>query len=105
MQETKFSPRLINPFLIEETGVTFSELIDKVRKSQLDHSRRRDLVSAINRYTRMTETIPSEAYVRVPEIRQKLLEIAPAKSQMSLKTWSNVKSNLLAAIELAGAGP
>jgi hypothetical protein len=105
MPETKSFPRLINPFLVEETGVTFSELIEKVRSSELDHARRRDLLSAVNRYVAMTGTIPSKAFVRVPEIRQKLLEIEPAKSQISAKTWSNLKSNLLAAIELAVAGP
>jgi hypothetical protein len=83
MKETKSSPQLINPFLIEESGMTFSELIEKVRSSELDHSRRRDLLSAINRYVTMTERIPSKAFVRVPEIRQKLLEIEPAKSQIS----------------------
>lgn len=104
VQETNSSPLLVNPFRVEGTGLTFADLIEQLRNSGLDHARKRDLISAINRYVAMTETNPGKTTTRVPEIRQKLLEIEPAKHHVTPKTWSNLKSNLLSAIELAG-GP
>jgi hypothetical protein len=43
--------------------------------------------------------------VCVSEIRETLDKIEPAKVHLSPKSWSNLRSNLLAAIELAKIGP
>jgi integrase len=105
VNEPHIQSSYVNPFLVREGAITFSELIEKIRASTLPASRRRDILSAINRYLKETASFADTQEVRVPDVRQKLLKLEPAKLDISPKTWSNLKSNLLAGIELGHSGP
>jgi hypothetical protein len=105
MTQPQMQTPFVNPFLAAAETITFSQVIDKVRASRLPASRRRDILSAIRRYLKETSSFADKEKVRVPNVRQKLLKLEPAKLDISPKTWSNLKSNLLAGIELGRAAP
>ena len=94
-----------NPFIVSAPEITFARLVETVRGCRLSTTRKRDLVSAVNRYLHVTGLHAASASVCVSDIRETLEKIEPAKFHLSPKSWSNLKSNLLAAIELAKIGP
>jgi hypothetical protein len=85
VNEPHIQSSYVNPFLVREGAITFSELIEKIRASTLPASRRRDILSAINRYLKETASFADTQEVRVPDVRQKLLKLEPAKLDISPK--------------------
>src|SRR5262245_28767044 len=67
---------------------------------ELSPDRRRDLRSAIMRVSDVLQTPPALLPASLAELRPRLDRVAPAAHGLSLKTWQNIRSNLIAAIKL-----
>jgi integrase len=64
--------------------------------------RRRDMVSAINRICEMAGTTPASVRAEPPFLRDMLSRIRPAAHGVSAKSYSNQRSLLAGALQLAG---
>ena len=83
-----------------ETGADLLQLVDD--GDDLTKGRRRDLKSAINRICEMARVAPAALPTNPVALRPILRKIRPAAHGVSPKTWSNLKSLLGAALQLAG---
>jgi integrase len=68
----------------------------------LTATRRRDTVSAIKRICEMAHTTPESVPAEPPVLREMLSRIRPAAHGISAKSYSNLKSLLASALQLAG---
>jgi integrase len=81
---------------------TLAEVQHRVESSDLSPTRKRDLISAVSRFSKMAG-VPPTAFVATPEaIRPILATIRPAAHGITKATYAKVRSNLVAALELAG---
>ena len=64
-------------------------------------TRRRDMVSAVNRICEMAGTTPANMPAEPPRLREMLSRIHPAAHGVSAKSYSNLRSVLGAALQLA----
>jgi hypothetical protein len=81
---------------------TLGDVLEFVETGTLSPSRRRDLVSAIRRIAEMAGATPSCTSVEVSVLRSMLTSIRPARHDVTKKTFSNLRSSFVAALELAG---
>jgi integrase len=84
------------------TVTTLADALALVEQAGLTGTRRRDMVSAINRLCEMTGMTPAGVPAQPPVIREMLARIRPAAHGVSDKSYSNLRSLLGAALELAG---
>ena len=69
---------------------------------RLTGTRRRDMVSAVNRLCEMAGTTPASVRAEPSVLKDLLSRIRPAAHGVSAKSFSNLKSLLAAALQLAG---
>lgn len=81
---------------------TAADVINAIRLSDLAETRRRDLVSALMRICQMGSVSPSHLVVTPDTIRKLVAGILPAAHGISGKSFTNIQSNLRAALALAG---
>jgi len=85
------------------SSYNLADVIAVIQKhSKLKPTRRRDLISAVNRIAAWLDQQPEQVNVDLPPLRERLSKIEPARLNISVKTASTVRSNALAAIELSG---
>ncbi len=88
---------------LNEKPNTLADVLAIVAAADLAPVRRRDMISAINRFCEMAGRSPSETPPEACEVRAELRKIRPAKFGVSAKTFSNLKCSLAAALRQAGA--
>ena len=81
---------------------TLEDVLGVVGQSGLTGTRLRDTVSAINRICEMAGTTPARVRAEPAVVREMLSRIRPAAHGISAKSYSNLKSLLAAALQLAG---
>ncbi len=82
---------------------TLAGVLTVVATSDLSPTRRRDMTSAINRTCAMARRSPGTVPADPATLRALVNDIRPALHDVSDKTWANLRSLLVAALELAGA--
>jgi hypothetical protein len=78
------------------------DIILMLADAEFSTLRRRDMPSAISRACQMMCCAPGGLGLEVPVLRQKLAGIRPAAHGISAKTFSNVRSAFVAAMDWAG---
>jgi integrase len=81
---------------------SFHNLLNLVRSAEMSPTRRRDMLSAIERLCEMLGRSPAGVPLHVPELRVLLREIRPAAHRISGKTFANIRSLVAAAVALTG---
>jgi integrase len=84
------------------TVATLADVRDVVDRAGLAGTRRRDMVSALDRICEMAGTMPASVPVEPSVLRDMLSRIRPAAHGVSAKSYSNLKSLFAAALQLAG---
>ena len=79
---------------------TLEKVIERLHDSALSATRQRDLISAVRRFCKLTDQREETTPAVLADIRTSLERLGPG-TQMSAKTWSNFRSNLLAALDAA----
>jgi integrase len=80
---------------------TAADVLAMLQASSLPEGRRRDLTSALNRVCEMNGVSPTSLKLDVPILR-KALAIKPAAHGITSKTFSNIRSAFVAAMDWAG---
>lgn len=86
----------------ENKVVTLADVLAVLERSSVTGTRRRDMVSAIKRICEMAGTLPANMTTQPARLRQLLSEIRPAAHGVTAKSYSNLRSLLAAALQLAG---
>ena len=81
---------------------TLEDLLRFLDEASLGATRKRDMVSAVKRISEMAGTIPAGVAAEAPHLRRLLSRIRPAAHGISAKSYSNLKSLLASALQLAG---
>jgi integrase len=81
---------------------TLADVLDLLDQAGLTAMRRRDMVSAVKRICAMVGTAPAAVPADAPRLRGMLSKIRPAAHGISAKSYSNLRSLLGAALQLAG---
>jgi integrase len=81
---------------------TLADVLAFIDQAGLTGTRRRDMVSAVKRLCEMADTAPASARAEPPVLKDMLSRIRPAAHGVSAKSYSNLKSLLGAALQLAG---
>src|SRR5271166_154328 len=81
---------------------TLADVLDLIDQAGLTGTRRRDMMSAINRICEMAGTAPAGVCAEPPVLKEMLSGIRPAAHGVSAKSYSNLRSLLAAALQLAG---
>ena len=76
-----------------------------IHQAGLTGTRRRDMVSAINRICEMAGTTPASVRAEPAVLKDMLSRIRPAAHGVSAKSYSNLKSLFAATLQLAGSSP
>jgi integrase len=84
------------------TVATLADVLDLLDQAGLTGTRRRDMVSAVNRLCEMDGTTPASVRAEPSVLKDVLSRIRPAAHGVSAKSHSNLKSLLAAALQLAG---
>lgn len=84
-----------------QTAADLLVMLDQ--KTDITAQRRRDLVSAVNRICDLVGCAPASLRLEVPGLRTRLASIRPAAHGVSPKTFANVRSLFISALEWAGA--
>jgi hypothetical protein len=85
----------------ENRVATLADVLAVVEQAVPAGTRRRDMVSAVNRICEMAGTTPANIYAEPPRLREMLSRIRPAAHGVSAKSYSNLRSLLGAALQLA----
>ena len=80
---------------------TLADVLALVDRAGLPATRRRDMVSAINRLCEMAATVPAGVPAEPARLREMLSRIRPAAHGVTTKSYSNLRSLLGAALQLA----
>jgi integrase len=96
------APKERYPVNDSKTVGTLADVLDLLDLAGLTGTRRRDLVSAVNRLCEMAGTAPATVRAEPSILKDKLSRIRPAAHGVSVKSYSNLKSLLGAALQLAG---
>jgi integrase len=83
-------------------AMTLADVLSLLDGTSLNGARRRDMVSAIKRLCEMAGTAPASVPAKPPQLRELLSRIRPAAHGISAKSYSNIRSLLAAALQLAG---
>jgi integrase len=86
----------------DRTVTTLADVLARVDEAGLTGTRRRDMVSAISRLCEMAGTTPASVRAEPSVLKDMLSRIRPAIHGVSAKSYSNLKSLLGAALQLAG---
>jgi integrase len=81
---------------------TLADVLSLVEQVGPAGTRRRDLISAVKRLCEMAGAVPASVTAQPPAIREMIGRLRPAAYGVSPKSYSNLKSLLTAALELAG---
>jgi integrase len=81
---------------------TLAELLAFLERTSVTGTRRRDMLSAINRVCEMAGMAPASVPADPPFLQEMLSRIRPAAHGVSAKSYSNQRSLLAAALQLAG---
>jgi len=82
---------------------TFADVIVKLESLDgLTKTRRRDLISAMNAMARFLDKPVDQLEANLNILRQRLRQFHPKQARVSEKTYANVKSAVLAALQLTG---
>ena len=81
---------------------TLADVLGLIDQAGLTGTRRRDMVSAINRICEMAGTTPASVRAEPPVLKDMLSRIRPAAHGVSAKSYSNLRSLFAAALQLAG---
>ena len=81
---------------------TLADVLRLIDQAVPTGTRRRDMISAINRICEMAGSTPGSARAEPPVLKEMLSRIRPAARGVSAKSYSNQRSLLAAALELAG---
>lgn len=89
-------------FLVSHSDVdNLAGLVAKLTADEtLSPARRRDLVSALRRLAQLLGRDLTTLPAHLPDLRAAIGRINPAQHGMTRKTWSNIRSNALAALRL-----
>src|SRR5262245_60232631 len=83
-------------------ATTLADVLGLLDQAGLSATRRRDMVSAVKRICVMAHTTPAAVPAEATFLRGMLLRIRPAAHGISAKSYSNLRSLLGAALQLAG---
>src|SRR5262245_2873353 len=81
---------------------TLADVLAVLDQTGLTGTRRRDMISAVKRLCGMAGSVPASVRAQPPVLKDMLSRIRPAAHGVSAKSYSNLKSLLAAALELAG---
>jgi hypothetical protein len=81
---------------------TLADVLSLIDQTGLTGTRRRDMISAIKRICEMAGTTPACVCAGLPVLKEMLSRIRPAAHGVSAKSYSNLRSLLAAALQLAG---
>ena len=81
---------------------TLADVPGVIDQAGLTGTRRRDMLSAINRICEMDGTTPASVRAEPAVLKEMLSRIRPAAHGVSAKSYSNLRSLLAAALQLAG---
>ena len=87
----------------DKVVATLADVLDLLDKAGLTATQHRDMVSAVKRVCAMAGTTPAGVPAEAPLLRDMLSGIRPAAHGISAKSYSNLRSLLAAALQLAGA--
>jgi integrase len=96
----------IDPLPQTTTPVTLQTVIDRLAAHPtLTTSRRRDLRSAVISFAKLRDQPPAAIVLNLDDVRRTLDALVPARAKISRKRWSNIRSDLAAAIDASGLRP
>jgi integrase len=95
------APKERYPVNESKTVGTLADVLDLVDQAG-SGTRRRDMVSAVKRLCEMAGNAPATVRAEPPVLKDMLSRIRPAADGVSARSYSNLKSLLGAALELAG---
>jgi hypothetical protein len=81
---------------------TLADVLGLIDQAGLPGTRRRDMVSAINRICEMAGTAPARVRAEPAVLKDVISRIRPAAHGISAKSYSNLRSLFAAALQLAG---
>ena len=81
---------------------TGADLLATLQQAAIPAERRRDLISALNRIAAMSGCDPAALVLDVPTLRARIGSIRPAAHGVSAKTFSNLRSLFVSALEWGG---
>ena len=81
---------------------TLADVLSLIDQAVPTGTRRRDMISAINRICEMAGSTPGSARAEPPVLKEMLSRVRPAAHGVNAKSYSNLRSLLAAALELAG---
>lgn len=90
-------------YLAPHVPATLAEVIECLKTSRLDATRKRDLISATTRVAKMLHRNPEEVPASLPELRRRLLAIHPRTENISARTMANIKAALAKALVITRA--
>src|SRR5947199_334015 len=96
---TGVSVRTVRRWIADDTLPDVVGLLDQ---AGLAGTRRRDMVSAVKRVCEMAGTTPASVRAEPSVLKDMLSQIRPAAHGVSAKSYSNLKTLLGAALQLAG---
>ena len=89
-----------SPFIADDTP-RMSDVVAQLQEmGSLTETRRRDLVSSVRRVCELIDRTPEEVPANINWVHIRLRRVHPASAGISKKTLSNIKSNVLKALEL-----
>ena len=96
-------PEKLDTAFVPPGTPTFAGLMDRIAaEPDLSHRRRRDLLSALRRTAKALGRSPALVPADARWLQPRLSKIVPAALDLSPKSWSNVLSDVRAAMFLAG---
>jgi hypothetical protein len=85
-----------------KTIATLADVLGLIDQTGLTGTRRRDMVSAVNRICEMAGATSASVRAEPPVLKDMLSRIRPAAHGVSAKSYSNLRSLFAAALQLAG---
>ena len=84
---------------------TLQTVLDCIAGSMLPQPRKRDCISAVRCFARLAKQRPEDIPLNLGAIRHELDRVVPPKALISPKRFSNLRSDLTAAIDASGLCP
>jgi integrase len=88
-----------DPIPLTAAPATLQDVKDRIAGSSLPETRKRDLLSAVATFAKLTGRRPADIPLDLADIRQTLDRMVPAQAKVSRKRWANLRSDLAAAID------
>jgi len=91
---------------VEEKAVTLADVLALVeQRADLKPNRKRELHSAVVRFSKLLREDPAHIPLNIPFLREQLAAINPIAKGISRKSLQNIRSGLLSAIHASGLKP